>query len=276
MMSIRISSCIVFVFILFMELSVFAGSSRLAIVPGGDPKPIELLTLAEAKLFELNGIELVERTEIGKVLAEQKLSGLFNASNAVELGRILKVEIFAVLETTSIIVFDTKTGLRFVDETLPENLDEAVQMVSNAVKNALEKRRKLDEKNLVTYGVLEIRNADFPVERDAWCKAVAGMLERSLLHQGAAVLERSRLRHVNDERRLTGDGSNDLLASVKLIDLEFTRGTQPKSFKLTARIGGEIRRIEGMLDKPLDAVRKLAEQLFDDGDKKKIDSRRRP
>lgn len=275
-MSIRISSCIVFVFILFMELSVFAGSSRLAIVPGGDPKPIELLTLAEAKLFELNGIELVERTEIGKVLAEQKLSGLFNASNAVELGRILKVEIFAVLETTSIIVFDTKTGLRFVDETLPENLDEAVQMVSNAVKNALEKRRKLDEKNLVTYGVLEIRNADFPVERDAWCKAVAGMLERSLLHQGAAVLERSRLRHVNDERRLTGDGSNDLLASVKLIDLEFTRGTQPKSFKLTARIGGEIRRIEGMLDKPLDAVRKLAEQLFDDGDKKKIDSRRRP
>ena len=55
---------------------------KIAIVPGGDPKPHELLVLTEAKLFELNEIELLDRTEIDKVLAEQRLSGMFDANNA--------------------------------------------------------------------------------------------------------------------------------------------------------------------------------------------------
>jgi hypothetical protein len=50
------------------------------------------------------------------------LSGLFDVNNAVQLGAILKTDLFAVLETTSIIVFDAKTGLRYADETLPKKL----------------------------------------------------------------------------------------------------------------------------------------------------------
>jgi len=146
---------------------------------------------------------------------------------------------------------------------LPEKLEDAVNIAADAVKTAIEKRQKLADGNLVTFGVLEVRNADFPRGRDAWCRAVAGMLERSLLHRGGAVLERSRLQHVTRERQLTGDDANKLLASMKLVDLEFTRGENAESFKLTARIGNEIFRAESSFDKPLDAVQDIAGQLLE-------------
>ena len=260
---------LIFVTVLLVAGVPANGEVRLAIVPGGEVSRYsgELLALSEAKLFALKTVELLERTEIDKVLAEQKLSGMFDAKNAVELGRILKTDIFAVLETTSIVIFDAKTGLRFVDETLPdetlpEKLEAAAEMVAKAVMTAAEKRQKLTDGSLVTFGVLEVRNADFPVDRDAWCRAVAGMLERSLLHRGGAVLERSRLQHVNKERQLTGDTTNVLLSSMKLIDLEFTRGEKEKSFKMTARIGTETFHAESPIDKPLDTVNQLAGLLL--------------
>lgn len=235
---------------------------RLAIVPDGEPKPVELLTLAEAKLFELGGIEMVERNEIDKVFTEQKRTGLFGAENALQLGKIFRVDLFAVLEPMSIIVFDAKTGLRYADETLPENLENALKIVVETVENSVKKREKLKDHKLETYGILEIRNADFPIERDAWCKAVAGMLERQLLRSAAAVLERSRLGQVDRERKLTGEDSNNLLASMKLIDLEFKRGKEPKTFRLTARIDNQTFQAESLIDKPLDAVQKLSGQLI--------------
>ena len=236
---------------------------KIAVVPGGDPKPVELLVLTEAKLFEQKELALLERTEIDKVLAEQNLSALFDAASAVKLGQILKADLFAVLETTSIVIFDAKTGLRFVDDTLPVALDGAVKAAVDAVKTAVEKKLKLADGELVTFGVLGVRNIDFPVVRDAWCRAVAGMLERSLLYRGGAVLERSRLQLVNKERQLTGDAENDLLASMKLIDLDFTRTQNLQSFNLTAQIGKETFSTEGSLDKPFDAVQKIAEQLLE-------------
>ncbi|MDR0327168.1 MAG: hypothetical protein LBI05_02605 [Planctomycetaceae bacterium] len=239
------------------------GAAKLAIVPSGELKPGELLALTEAKLFELKEIELLERTEIDKVFAEQKLAGLFGASDALQFGLILKADMFAVLETTSIVVFDAHTGLRFADETLPEKLDDAATMVHEAVKTAVEKRQKLTDGNLVTLGVLEVRNIDLPISRDAWCRAVAGMLERSLLHRGGAVLERSRLQFVNKERNLPGDATNELLASVKLIDLNFTRNEKENTFTMTAKIGDETLTVEGAFDQPLDAVHQLADKLLD-------------
>ncbi|MDR0327541.1 MAG: CsgG/HfaB family protein, partial [Planctomycetaceae bacterium] len=262
--------------IILVTVLMFAGASarsevKVAVVPGGDPKPNELLVLTEAKLFENQEIAMLERTEIEKVLAEQKLSGLFDAASAVKLGQILKADIFAVLETASIVIFDAHTGLRFVDETLPEKLDDAVQAAADAVKTAVENRQKLAEGKLVTFGILGVRNIDLPVTRDAWCRAVAGLLERSLQHRGGAVLERSRLQHVNKERQLTGDAENALLASMKLIDLDFQRVENLQSFKLIAQVGKETFSAEGSLDKPLDVVHKIAERLLESKNVTEID-----
>ena len=236
---------------------------RIAIVPGGDPKPNELLVLTEAKLFELQEIELLDRTDIDKVLAEQRLSGMFSADNAVALGQLLKTDLFVVLETTSVVIFDAHTGLRFVDETLPDNIERAILVAVDVVKTAVEKRTKLVEETLVTFGMVGTRNIDFSADRNGWCRAVAGMLERSLLKRGGAVLERSRLQLVSREQSLPGDATNRLFASMKLIDLEFTRGEVPQSFKVTAVIGNEKFSSEGSFDNPLEAVHKLAEQLLE-------------
>jgi len=255
-------------YLIAVAVFIFAGvpaqcETKIAIVPGGDPKPNELLALTEAKLFGLGEIVLLERTEIEKVLAEQKLSGLFDAASAIQLGQILKVDIFAVLEATSIVIFDAHTGLRYVDETFPEKIEDAVKVAENAVKTAVTKQRKLANGTLVTFGVLGTRNVDFPQSRDAWCQVVAGMLERALLHRGGAVLERSRLQHVNRERALTGDATNALLASMKLIDLELTRGETLASFTLTARIADETFRAESSFDNPLDVADNIAGQLLE-------------
>jgi hypothetical protein len=72
------------------------------------------------------------------------------------------------------------------------------------------------------------------------------------------------LQLVNQERQLPGDATNRLLASMKLIDLEFTRSESLQSFRVTARIGTERISVEGSFDNPLEAIHKLAEQLLED------------
>lgn len=255
---------IIFILALFLSIPTIglAALPKVAVIPCGEPKPDALLALSEAELFARKNVALLERAEIDKVFAEQELVGLFSAASAVELGRILKTDIFVALETTSVVIFDARTGLRFVDEILPAELEDAAQAVAGAVDNAMEKRGKLHKKSLTTFGILEARNIDLPAYRDAWCGALAGMLERSLLDRGGAVLERSRLRLVNEERRLTGDDANDLLAAMKLIDLEFTRGETPETFGLSAAINGKIYRAQGRIDKPQDVVDAIAGQLL--------------
>jgi len=78
-------TCFIAIIITVLSVEAAGVPAKLAVVPGGDPKLDALLALAEAKLFEHKDIEMLERTEIDKVLAEQKLSGMFDATNAVEL-----------------------------------------------------------------------------------------------------------------------------------------------------------------------------------------------
>ncbi len=235
---------------------------RLALVCGGNSLPEGLLALTEADLFDDSGIVMIERTEIDKILSEQKISGLFGSADAMQLGRILQVNIFAVLERRSVVVFDAETGLRYADESLSDDLESSRDKVARAIKDSARKWRKRENNELPLFGVLEVRNADFPVERDAWCKAVVGLLERELLENGAGVLERSRLVMVSRERTLTRNDSNHLLASMNQIDLEFTRGKTVKTFIVTARIGEKIFREEGPVEAPFDAVKKLAGKML--------------
>src|SRR5262249_30464360 len=78
-----------------------ATAARLALVTSDRSNAIRnVLTLAEAKLGELPHVKLLERQAIDKVLAEQKLSlsGLVAPDQAVALGKLLSVDVFAVLE----------------------------------------------------------------------------------------------------------------------------------------------------------------------------------
>src|SRR5262245_46255986 len=59
-----------------------------------------LLELAQVELSAEKSIDLLERQAIDRVLAEQKLSlsGLVDANTAVKVGKLLGVDVFAVLE----------------------------------------------------------------------------------------------------------------------------------------------------------------------------------
>src|SRR6266550_1050050 len=71
-----------------------AAASRAAPVGSGEQRIGQVLSLAEARLTEAGTVQLVERREIDRVLAEQKLSvgGLVRAEQAVGVGKILSAE----------------------------------------------------------------------------------------------------------------------------------------------------------------------------------------
>ena len=84
---------------------------------------------------------MLDRQAIGKLLKEQNLSlsGLVSANRAVQVGKILSADLLAVLETANrnavgFVVFDTVTGIKYVDHTLPDvNLPNQVIAIAKSV-----------------------------------------------------------------------------------------------------------------------------------------------
>ena len=75
---------------------------RIAIIATGkDPRVQRIGDIAEAELGEGGKIQLIERQNVNRVLAEQhlSLSGLVDANHAVIVGRILAADLIAVLES---------------------------------------------------------------------------------------------------------------------------------------------------------------------------------
>lgn len=204
---------------------------------------LKVLTVAEAKLTELPGVEVLERTAIDRVLAEHKLtlSGLVAADQAVSLGKLLSVDLFAVVdagadakEVGGLVIFDARTGVRLWDAALPgDKIDATVRGLVDAVAAAQRKYHR--EKKLRPVCVLTVRNVDLPRDMDAFCDSVGLLLERQLVASpDLAVLERRRLNQVNRERDLpTTSPLRRLLASVITLELEVGRSSEKDSLRAT-------------------------------------------
>jgi hypothetical protein len=218
-------------------------AARVALVSaGGGETGKDVLMLAESRLSGEPAVTLLDRREVLRVLQEQKLtiSGLGGSQQAIAVGKILRVEAFAVLEMApgekqplGLVVFDADTGVRLQDVALPERgVEETAQKVADAVTAACAKRSRGAD-GLRTVCLLSVRNADLPRAMDARCQAVAAMLERSLARSDDfAVLERKRLAHVNMERTLSAAApTGKLAASLLTIDLEIGRGTDGKGLR---------------------------------------------
>jgi hypothetical protein len=204
---------------------------------------LKLLTVAEAKLSELPDVEVLERSAINRVLAEHKLtlSGFVAADQAVSVGKLLAVDLFAVLdaganakEIGGLVIFDAHTGVLLWDAALPgDNLDAAVRGMVEAVSAAQRKHRT--PKKLRPVCVLTVRNVDLPRDMDAFCDSVGLLLERQLAASpDLAVLERRRLHQVNRERDLpTNSPLRQLLASVITLELEVGRSSDKDRLRAT-------------------------------------------
>jgi hypothetical protein len=235
-------------------LAILAGSApgqaredpvKIALVSNEKTEALRnVLTLAETQLSEVAGIHLLERQAIDRVLAEQKLnlSGLVATEQAIVVGKLLGVDLFAVLEAgmdkkeaAGLVVFDARTGVRLHDAAMPAgDLDKTVAGTVEAVKAARQKRRAIEKLHPVC--LMTVRNADLPRNLDPFCESVGLLLERRLVASpDLALLERSRLEQINKERNLPVDSPlRQLLASVVTIELEIGVSEDKKGLRGTA------------------------------------------
>ena len=210
------------------------------------PETKALLDLATAELSQNEDVHLLERADVQRVLAEQKLSqtGLASDRQALALGKILKADLFLAIETDvgekwafAAIAFDAKTGVRLRESPLSPNIDKASQQLTEFVKASVRKRRQIGRESKAI-GFVSMRNADLPRDWDTRCQAIGRLLERRVLEtDGITVLERHRLENVTREQALAVEGpERDLWASVVLIDLQVGRGSTAGSLKLSAQL----------------------------------------
>jgi hypothetical protein len=211
---------------------------RVALV-GTDHKETirNVLDLAGVKLGST--VELVEREHVEHALAEQKLSlaGLVDANQVVAVGKIVGVDLFAVVEATldgkeaiGLVVFDGRTGARLWDAALPAGgaKDTADAVAAGVRKAAVKYQGGL--KPLQPLCLLGVRNADLPPDKDYLCQSLAQILERELLGSASVVvLERKRLDQWNKEKSIPTTGpAAELLASLHFLELEVRRPKEGK------------------------------------------------
>jgi hypothetical protein len=203
--------------------------------------------LAHAGLSREPELELLDRAHIQRVLEEQKMSvsGIVEASQAFAVGKLLTVDLIAVVEMSpgtagvpGLVIFDSRTGVRYWNAALPvieTELERAADAVVVAVRTAHRKREGRTPA-FHTVGVMTVRNADLPRSQDGLCEAMGLLVERGLSRSpDLAVLERRRLAHVNEERSLpVVEPPKDLLASLTTVDLEISRAADGRGLRAIA------------------------------------------
>ena len=218
-----------------------APATRVALVASGNctGASLDAMSVAEARVASSKGIKLLDRQSIDKTLQEHQLTlaGLVDTDLAIKAGKILTTDLLAVLEGSSgegggkplgIVIFDARTGVRLCDETLAaETTDRWAADIAATVEAAVDKYRA-PPRAIITLSVVGVRNVDLPAERDAFCEAVARLLERELIRSsGMAILERQHLEQVLRERAVSPEApANALLASTQTVHLEISRYKQ--------------------------------------------------
>ncbi|MBC8114710.1 MAG: hypothetical protein H7062_10060, partial [Candidatus Saccharimonas sp.] len=89
--------------LLLVAAHAVEGATRLAVVTSGGRSVVgSVASLVEARLTTVEEVEVLDRAEIDRVLAEQRLSlqGGVAAEQAVRAGRLLKCDLLVVIEQT--------------------------------------------------------------------------------------------------------------------------------------------------------------------------------
>lgn len=195
-----------------------------------------LVSLVEVKLSQKEGIELLERAEIDKLLQEQQLSvaGLLQRHNAVKVGRLLRVDAFLLLSTEAdkdqkqnsdkllrVRLVETAHGLRLLDsfeEHGSAKLEDTVKRITEKVIAAAPKMM-LPPSEVIPVGIIGIHRVQLS-ERYQWlARAVPAMLSVRLSKELRIImLEREDLKILHDEKLLTEGEDAEFWSSGVLID----------------------------------------------------------
>src|SRR6185369_1173161 len=128
-------------------------------------------------------------------------AGLVDAEHAVAAGKLMRVEMFAFVQSLDdenppvLTVFDAFNGARLVDVDLPAAAGGG-EAQADAIAAGVDRARSklVAPLHAKTICLLAVRNADLPRKSDGMCSAVAMLLERRLLDSNdVRLLERKRL-----------------------------------------------------------------------------------
>jgi hypothetical protein len=224
---------------------------------GADPRVQAIRELAEVQLAQGDHFQMLDRQEVERIMTEQHLAatGLVDVESAVKLGKILAVDLLAVVESdprsqgAAFVVFDPATGVRLWDAGLGiENGSKAADALAAAILDAAAKFR--NPAALHTICLMTVRNADLPRDMDGFCDAVGRLLERNLVGSSSvALLERGRLEQVSKERAIA-PGENrgsELRASLVTVELEISRGADGHGLRAAAFLSDSEARSLGKL-----------------------------
>jgi hypothetical protein len=278
--SFRVLQQCVWLFLVAATCRPVLAKTRVALVVTGEHQRVKnALTLAESSLSKLEGVDLLERGEIGRVLAEQQLAvaNIADPEQAMRIGKLLRVDVFGVLETDprntnllGLVVFDALTGVRLWDKAVSgDSIEDVSVRIVDGVQRAITKQQD-KSRNVHTIGILSVRNADLPRGMDTMVQSLGHLLERSLTTSPQlAVLERDRLLHVIEERRLpTERPLPPLLTSLFLVELEISRGKTAAQYHATARAtnlaGKPVATWNAAADEPYKLVEELQKNIVRD------------
>ncbi len=196
---------------------------------------------ADLALAGLSGeFEFVERNEIDRVIAEQKLQrgGKFEAEALARASALARADLCCMISAGKdggppvLTVFDSSTGIRMIRKGLPEDVAAMSPAIRTALLAGAAKYRRRESCNLLALVVF--RNATFDSQREI------ETLERELndrLHDidNLMVVEREYLDYLLQEQSLSLNVAN-VAASAALLSVECLPDPDPRQYKTTVML----------------------------------------
>lgn len=193
------------------------GEVPVAVIRGQGGRAPEALVLAELEvaLSQQEGVALVERSEIDKILQEQELavSGLTEPRTAARLGKLLSAELLLFVEKVPgaqppgyrLQVAETATGVTFAARVVKaERLAGTAKPAQDLLSGALAKVRvPVDKRHYV--GLIDFRNEELHRHLDRLANAFGMFVTADLSRSpDVVVLDREHLHKMTTEKNLTG------------------------------------------------------------------------
>jgi len=247
--------------VLIMSAAALAADApiRLALLTGDGDRAVDEATLAqvEVTLTETKEVTLLERAQIKKILAEQKLSaaGLIDPATAVRLGRLLPVDIFLLTEripktrpaACRAQCIEAQTGIILASDLLEETrLTGDASELKGMIAAAAQKQR-IPPETRQYIGIVGIRNEEPGRTLDAAVATMEMLLPIDLQKATqVVVVDREHLDLLLREEALTSVWLK-LKGSTAMVEAGLQRTPDGKSFAVSLRLtpasGGEPQRL---------------------------------
>ena len=203
----------------------------------------ELLT---AELSTIDGIQLVEREEIDRVLGEMRLtaSGAVAPKHAIQLGKLAKADALILLDDANatkqqflrVRLIDTRTSIRLVDKVLAKtDFESDVATIRNSLASKAN-TLSVPARQLRYISVSNIVNGETGRLLEPFCKTLRQLVTSELHHRDRlVVVEREDLQRLTAEKELSGINLH-IRAAASIFESSVRRSEDLSGYVVSCRL----------------------------------------